>query len=309
MKKIIPIVLVFIGVTQATTVQAQENPLLKLRPFTGQWNYIETSGPADEAANQTVKKGKARIYFIPDSTALVVDEINEEGHRFRGIHTYDVEQQRYNNFSNRTDDGINWSHYRWDENKNRGIWYEAELIDPNNPDEKVQLNSEQLYAEWLAVDENKHIFQVTITQPDGSNIMRKVEYRKPAWESEKKRILERREASNAALRALNEEENLTFLTDDVLITTGNGTLLSGKQELRSYIASAADAQPMYWVRTPGEIVVNEERNLAWETGIWHGYDAEDRNSENSLIRGNYAARWTRVSGEWKIQSQLFVTLD
>jgi len=281
MKKIILIVLLLFA--QAAIINAQDNPLLKLKPFTGQWNYTETSGPVANEANQTVKKGEAHIYFTPDSSAVVVDEINEEGHRFRGIHTYDVEQQRYNNFSSRTDGGINWSHYRWDENKNRCIWYEAELIDPNNPDEKVQLNSEQLYAEWFAVDENKQIFRVMLTQSDGSKTMRQVEYRKPPWESEKERILELREASNAALKALDEKKNLTFLTDDVLITTGNGTLLSGKQELRSYITSFTDAQPMYWVRTPGEIVVNEERSLAWETGIWHGYDAEDRDSENSLI--------------------------
>ena len=117
MKKIIPTLLLFIA--QAATIHAQENPLLKLSPFTGQWNYIETSGPADDTTKQTIKKGSAHIYFTPDSSALVVDEINEEGHRFRGIHTYDAQQQRYNNFSNRTDGGINWSHYRWDENKNR----------------------------------------------------------------------------------------------------------------------------------------------------------------------------------------------
>lgn len=118
-----------------------------------------------------------------------------------------------------------------------------------------------------------------------------------------------REASNAALKALDEEANFEFLTDNVLITTGNGSLISGKDELRSYIAAASDAQPMYWVRIPGEIRVNEERGLAWETGVWNGYDADDQNGKTPLFRGNYAAQWIRVSGEWKIQSQLFVTLN
>jgi len=307
MKKLITTFLLLIA--QATIIYAQDNPLLKLSPFTGQWNYTETVSSSGQQDGPTVKIGTASIYFTPDSSALVVDEINEEGHRFRGIHTFDFEQQRYNNFSNRTDGGINWSHYRWDENRNRGIWYEAELIDPNHPDEKVQLNSEQLYAEVFTVDEDKHMFRVTITQPDGSKYSRKVEYTKPAWEREKERILERRKASNAALKALDEETNQAFLTDDILITTGNGTLLSGKQELKAYITSAADARPMYWIRTPKEIVVNEERGLAWETGIWHGYSADDRDGKNSLISGNYSAQWTNASGEWKIQSQLFVTIE
>jgi ketosteroid isomerase-like protein len=128
-------------------------------------------------------------------------------------------------------------------------------------------------------------------------------------QSSEERILTNREASNAALKALDEEANLQFLTDDVLITTGNGTLLSGKDKLMAYIESAADSPPIYWVRTPAEIIVNEERGLAWETGVWHAYSADDTNEESPVSHGNYAAQWIHQSGEWKIQSQLFVTLN
>ena len=118
-----------------------------------------------------------------------------------------------------------------------------------------------------------------------------------------------REASNAALKALDEEANLAFLTDDILITTGNGTLISGKDELIAYISSASDAAPMYWIRTPNEIIVNELRGLAWEEGVWHGYMAEDQTGKDPVFHGKYSAQWTNESGEWKIQSQLFVTLN
>ena len=69
-------------------------------------------------------------------------------------------------------------------------------------------------------------------------------------QSSEEKIRSIREASNAALKTLDEEKNFQFLTDDVLITTGNGTLLSGKDKLKAYIESAADAPPMFWVRTP-----------------------------------------------------------
>lgn len=118
-----------------------------------------------------------------------------------------------------------------------------------------------------------------------------------------------RKASNAALKALNEEANFEFLTEDVMITTGNGTLLSGKDELKAYIESTKDARPMFWIRTPEEIIVNEEKGLAWETGVWHAYSADDANAESPVFQGNYAAQWIHPSGEWKIQSQLFVTLN
>jgi len=128
-------------------------------------------------------------------------------------------------------------------------------------------------------------------------------------QSSEERILTIREASNAALKALDEEANFQFLTDDVLITTGNGTLLSGKDELRAYIESTVDARPMFWVRTPADIIVNEARGLAWETGVWHAYSADNQNEETPIFYGNYAAQWVHQSGEWKIQSQLFVTLN
>lgn len=118
-----------------------------------------------------------------------------------------------------------------------------------------------------------------------------------------------RAASNAALKALDETTNFSYLTDDVLITTGNGTLLSGKAALKSYIENAADSPAMYWIRSSEEIVVNKERGLAWETGIWHGYYADDQEAANPVIQGKYSAMWTQISDIWKIKSQLFVTLE
>ncbi|MDN3204119.1 YybH family protein [Algoriphagus sediminis] len=125
-----------------------------------------------------------------------------------------------------------------------------------------------------------------------------------AQESEESQILAQREKSNAALREFNEDLNATFLTDDVLISTGAGTLISGKKALQDYIKR--DSGPkMYWVRTPDEVLVNSETQLAWETGTWKGYV---EGSEDSVVGGKYSAQWTKASGKWLIQSQLFVTL-
>ena len=128
-------------------------------------------------------------------------------------------------------------------------------------------------------------------------------------QSPEEKIRSIREASNAALKALDEEANMKFLTDNVLITTGAGTLLSGKDELKAHIESAADFPPMFWVRTPEEIIVNEERGLAWENGVWHAYSADDPNEKSPVSHGNYAAQWVLLTGEWKIQSKLFVMLN
>lgn len=125
-------------------------------------------------------------------------------------------------------------------------------------------------------------------------------------QSNKEQILEIRNASNLALKSYENEKVLSYLTDDVLTTTGSGTLLSGKKALAEYILDGGESK-MYWIRSTKEIVVNEKRGLAWENGIWNAYDPEK--GSHSIFNGNYSAMWTKESREWKIKSQLFVALD
>ncbi|WP_268033032.1 DUF4440 domain-containing protein [Algoriphagus sp. PAP.12] len=126
-----------------------------------------------------------------------------------------------------------------------------------------------------------------------------------AQEDDVQLIKKQRKASNRALREFDEELNNTFHTDDILITTGAGTLISGKAQLSAYIQKNASGPKMYWVRTPDEIIVNPETKLAWEKGTWKGFI---EGSEEAVVGGNYAAQWTKKSRKWLIQSQLFVTL-
>lgn len=125
-------------------------------------------------------------------------------------------------------------------------------------------------------------------------------------QTDKEQIAAIRNASNTALKSYDHKKVLSYLTDDVLTTTGNGTLLCGKKELKAYIDAGKNSK-MYWIRETEEITVNAIRGLAWETGIWNGYNPVK--SEKPVINGNYSAMWTKESGAWKIKSQLFVTLD
>jgi hypothetical protein len=126
-----------------------------------------------------------------------------------------------------------------------------------------------------------------------------------AQEDEVAQILAKREASNQALRAFDEALNATFSTPDAFITTGAGTLIAGNAALDAYIKSQKGPK-MYWIRTPGEVIVNPKTNLAWETGTWKGYY---ETSDKPVVGGKYSAQWTKASGSWLIHSQLFVTLD
>lgn len=125
-------------------------------------------------------------------------------------------------------------------------------------------------------------------------------------QTEEEQILAIRNLSNTALKAYDNDKVLSYLTDDALTTTGNGTLLCGKKELEKYILEGGKSK-MYWIRNTTEILVNSNRGLAWETGTWNGYDPEK--GDDAIINGHYSAMWTKTSGVWKIKSQLFVTLN
>ena len=133
-----------------------------------------------------------------------------------------------------------------------------------------------------------------------------VSYNHAVAQSDLEQIIAIRNTSNDALKALDHELVYSTLTDDVLITTGNGTLLCGKDALRNYVSSF-DESTMYWIRTADEIEVNLDRGLAWESGVWQGFDPEQ--GQESIVAGKYSAMWSKASGKWLIRSQLFVRLD
>lgn len=126
-----------------------------------------------------------------------------------------------------------------------------------------------------------------------------------AQDVDQQEIIAKRKASNQAIRNFDHELNASFSTDDAFITTGAGTLISGKEGQAAYLNSLQGPK-MYWIRTPDEVIVNPKTSLAWETGNWKGY-YED--SDKVVVSGKYSAQWTKASGTWLIRSQLFVTLE
>lgn len=125
-------------------------------------------------------------------------------------------------------------------------------------------------------------------------------------QSDREIIMKLRKDSNESLRAFDHAQFLSYLTDDVQITTGSGTLLQGKEKLRSYLAEFV-GNKVYFVRTSTEVQVNAAHGLAWETGTWKGYATGQ--GDKPIAAGKYAAQWTKVNGTWRIRSELFVALE
>lgn len=125
-------------------------------------------------------------------------------------------------------------------------------------------------------------------------------------QTDRDKILTLRVASNQSLKEADHARFLSYMTDGVHVTTGHGTLIQGKETLRAYLAKAVGSH-IYFVRTSLEVEVNPERGLAWERGTWKGYDSEK--GDTATTGGRYAAQWTKANGEWRIRSELFVTLE
>lgn len=153
----------------------------------------------------------------------------------------------------------------------------------------------------------KHNSRIGISLPLTFLIIASLSYSTTAQvQEDKDEILRLRNSYNASLKNYDYELSLSFLTEGVLTTISNGTLIQGKTNLREYI-QANSGTKMYWVRTPSDIDVNSKLGLAWESGTWKGYVPES--GKKSVTGGKYSAQWIKINGAWKINSELFVKLE
>lgn len=125
--------------------------------------------------------------------------------------------------------------------------------------------------------------------------------------AEKQTILETRKLSNRALKAHNLPDFLSFFSSDLSITSGNGSVVMGKDSLESYLSRVFEEdKDLYFVRTAQRVNVSTSGDLAWEEGKWVGLRPDTPDWEN--MGGQYAAMWVKEDGAWRIKSELFVTL-
>lgn len=124
---------------------------------------------------------------------------------------------------------------------------------------------------------------------------------------DKQAILETRKLSNRALKAHDLQTFLSFFADDLSITSGNGSVVRGKDSLENYLSRVfAEDEDLYFVRTAQRVSVSDTGDRAWEEGKWVGLRPETPDWRN--IGGQYAAMWVKQEGIWRIKSELFVTL-
>ena len=117
-------------------------------------------------------------------------------------------------------------------------------------------------------------------------------------------IRKARETSNQSIAKQDVEGISKLWVDDYMIIRGSGTMELGKEANKTDWKNTFKENPKTnFERIPSEIIISKNNpNMAWETGVWKGFNTYSKG-------GRYSAQWKRKDGEWKIQAELFVALE
>lgn len=116
-------------------------------------------------------------------------------------------------------------------------------------------------------------------------------------------IRARRRLTNKLIAAHEADRLRPFFAPDIKLIAGDGALLIGADAvIEAFAAQFRDPDFTTYVRTPDKVELDAGGERAAEAGRWV---AHWRSGEMS---GTYLAAWRRVTGQWSIESELFVTL-
>lgn len=114
--------------------------------------------------------------------------------------------------------------------------------------------------------------------------------------------------SNTAIARRDVLGIVSSLASEYQITVGTGVLYQGgpEEEAVAWAATFAERKDVVYVRTPVTIEVSSYLPRAIEHGHWVGsWIASGGHKE---VGGSYTASWSMRKEEWKIRSEIYVTL-
>lgn len=117
-------------------------------------------------------------------------------------------------------------------------------------------------------------------------------------------IAARRKLTNKLIAAKDAARLRPFFDPRVTLIAGDGSLLLGAEDVLAAFASQfADRGFGAYIRTTERIELNSDGSRAAEHGCWVGQwkDAPEQS-------GTYLATWKKVTGQWVIENEVFVTL-
>lgn len=113
----------------------------------------------------------------------------------------------------------------------------------------------------------------------------------------------RRKLTNKLIAAHEAARLRPFFMPDVKLIVGDGDLILGAEAvIKAFAAQFAEPGFIAYVRETETVELNAAGARAAERGNWTGR-WKDRE-----MGGTYLAVWRRVTGQWVIESELYVTL-
>lgn len=128
----------------------------------------------------------------------------------------------------------------------------------------------------------------------------------PARPLADQQIRDQRQAFNGAIARGDLVAIATFLAENAQIVTGRSSLVFNGRAAQIGMwwedLQAPDRQA--YIRTPDRIELSPIAEMAMETGHWRGTGVK---SPGSWASGTYSAKWRRIGGQWRIESEIYMT--
>jgi ketosteroid isomerase-like protein len=117
-------------------------------------------------------------------------------------------------------------------------------------------------------------------------------------------IRARRRLTNKLIAAHEAVRLRPFFAPDARLIAGDGALILGADPIvQAFAAQFADPDFTTYVRTPETVTVDDAGDRAAEAGRWVAH------WKSGEMSGAYMACWRRQTGQWVIESELYVTLS
>ena len=118
-------------------------------------------------------------------------------------------------------------------------------------------------------------------------------------------IRARRRLTNKLIAAHEAQRLRPFLDPAIKVIAGDGSLIEGADAVvGAFDAQFRDLDFGAYVRTAETVEIDETGARAAETGRW----VATQRSGRQTAAGVYTAAWRKITGQWVIESELFVTL-
>lgn len=117
----------------------------------------------------------------------------------------------------------------------------------------------------------------------------------------------RRKLTNRLIAAHDAARLKPFFHPEMTVIAGDGSrLLGAASVLEAFAGQFADPAFVTYERITGTVELDAAGARAAESGRWTAL-WRDADGETTLT-GTYLAAWRKVTGQWVIESELFVTL-